>query len=111
MGKKPKPNMRSVEWAEAKRRCRLSEEDVRMAKELGFAPRSLIKNIPSPSQPWKATVKDWIRGLYEKKMQKAAKKAQQQKADSPHVPAEPVEAAVVEDECVDGCLRAKRRSV
>jgi hypothetical protein len=39
-----------------------------MAKELGFQPKSLIKNIPSPSQPWKAPVKDWIRELYEKKI-------------------------------------------
>jgi hypothetical protein len=37
-------------WAEAQRRCGLSDEEVRMAKELGFKPKSLIKNIPSPSQ-------------------------------------------------------------
>jgi hypothetical protein len=28
-------------WAEAARLCRLSPADVRMAKELGFKPRSL----------------------------------------------------------------------
>ena len=55
-------------WAEAKRRCRLSAEDVRMAKELGFKPKSLMKNIPSPSQKWKAPVRDWVRDLYEKKI-------------------------------------------
>lgn len=27
-----------------------------MAKEMGLNPRSLIKNIPSPSQPWKQPV-------------------------------------------------------
>jgi hypothetical protein len=54
-------------WKEAKRRCRLNEEDVRMAKELGFQPRSLIKNIPDPSQKWKAPVNEWIRSLYEEK--------------------------------------------
>jgi len=52
MGKKPGKN--GDEWQEAKRRCRLSDEEVRMAKELGFKPRSLIKNIPAKSQPWKA---------------------------------------------------------
>ena len=36
-------------WAEAARRCRLSPADVRMAKELGFKPRSLLKNQPSPA--------------------------------------------------------------
>ena len=57
-----------IAWAEAKRRCRLSAEEVRMAKELGFKPKSLIKNIPSPSQKWKAPVRYWVRDLYEKKI-------------------------------------------
>jgi hypothetical protein len=60
------PN-RNDSWDEAKRRCRLSDEDVRMAKQLGFGPKSLIKNIPSPSQKWKVPVRDWVRSLYEKK--------------------------------------------
>ncbi len=38
-----------------------------MAKELGMAPKSLIKNIPSNNQQWKAHVKVWVRDLYEKK--------------------------------------------
>ena len=38
-------------WAEAARRCRLSAADVRMAKQLGFKPRSLLKTVPSPQQP------------------------------------------------------------
>jgi hypothetical protein len=54
-------------WSEAKRRCGLNDEEVRMAKELGFQPRSLIQNIPAPSQRWKAPVKEWVRSLYEKK--------------------------------------------
>ncbi len=65
-------------WAEAARRCHLLPADVRMARELGFTPRSLLKNIPSPrgptrrtatmtrcsQQPWKAPVAEWIRDLY-----------------------------------------------
>jgi hypothetical protein len=38
---------KEAEWNEAKRRCRLTDEEVRMAKDLGFQPRSLIKSIPS----------------------------------------------------------------
>ena len=49
MGKKSRKPL--DEWQEARRRCGLSDEDVRMAKELGFRPRSLLKNIPSKSQP------------------------------------------------------------
>ena len=57
-------------WAEAARRCRLSPADVRMAKELGFKPRSLLKNQPSPQQPWKAPVAEWVRDLYAKRQRR-----------------------------------------
>jgi hypothetical protein len=63
MGNKRK---REQEWAEAKRRCRLNDESIQMAKELGLSPRSLIKNIPHAREPWKAPVKDWIQHLYQK---------------------------------------------
>ena len=39
-----------------------------MAKELGFQPKSLIKNIPNRSQQWKAPVNEWVRSLYEQKI-------------------------------------------
>lgn len=55
-------------WAEAKKRCRLNQADIKMAKELGMTPKSLLKNIPSPKQQWKAPVKVWIRDLYESKI-------------------------------------------
>ncbi len=61
-------------WTEAQRRCRLSDEAVRMAKELGIGPRSLIKNIPVPTQQWKAPVEDWVRDLYEKRQRKASRR-------------------------------------
>lgn len=61
-------------WAEAQRRCRLSDEAVRMAKELGLSPRSLIKNIPSPKQQWKAPVEDWVRQIYEKRRGAASRR-------------------------------------
>ena len=54
-------------WAEAQRRCRLSDEAVRMAKELGLSPRSLIRNIPAPTQQWQAPVEDWVRQIYTKR--------------------------------------------
>jgi len=61
------------EWLEAQRRCRLSDEEVRMAKELGIKPRSLIKNIPDKSQPWKAPVGEWVRDLHAKRFGDARK--------------------------------------
>lgn len=38
-------------WDEAKRRCRLNDEDIVLAKRLGLNPKRLIKNIPSKSEP------------------------------------------------------------
>ena len=63
-------------WAEAARRCRLSAADVRMAKELGFKPRSLLKNQPSPQQPWKAPVAEWVRDLYAKRQRRSEQRRQ-----------------------------------
>jgi hypothetical protein len=89
MGKKPIEN--GDEWQEAKRLCRLSDEEVRMARELGLKPRSLIKNTPAKSQPWKAPVSEWIRDLHATRFgearkpdpKKAARKVQ---AESGHEP-------------------------
>lgn len=52
-------------WDEAKKKCRLGEEEIHMAKEMGLNPKSLIKNIPNKKKMWKAPVKDWIRDMYE----------------------------------------------
>lgn len=62
-------------WAEAKRRCRLSNEAVNMAKEMGLNPKSLIKNIPGPKEYWKAPVEDWLRDIYAGRKEKARVKA------------------------------------
>ena len=67
-----KANLQQL-WAEAQRRCRLSDEAVQMAKDLGIGPRSLIKNMPAPTQPWKAPVEDWVRDLYAKRQRKASR--------------------------------------
>lgn len=70
---KANPN-RDAEWKEAKVLCRLNEETVKMAKEMGLNPRSLIKNIPNKTQLWKAPVHVWIREMYEERQEKAMKK-------------------------------------
>lgn len=67
-------NKKDVEWAEAKNKCRLNEETVKMAKEMGLNPRSLITNIPNKSEQWKAPVSIWIQEMYQKRQEKALKK-------------------------------------
>lgn len=54
-------------WVEAKKRCRLNQEDIRKAKELGMKPKSLIKLIPNKDQLWKAPVKVLIEDLHAKR--------------------------------------------
>ena len=81
--KKKKKTKHDPAWAKAKKVCRLNMEDIRMAKELGMSPRSLLKNVPSPSQQWKAPVKEWIRELYEKRQaKKMARKAAKRKSET-----------------------------
>ena len=73
--KKKKPqNKKDRLWAEAKRKCRLNDNDIRIARELGLNPRSLIKNIPSRTEPWKLPVKAWIHEMYEKRREKTSRK-------------------------------------
>ncbi|WP_367361793.1 hypothetical protein [Mesotoga sp.] len=66
---------REEEWKEVKKRCRVGDETIRMAKELGISPKTMIKNIPNKAEKWKAPVDVWIRDMYEKVKEKNAKKA------------------------------------
>jgi hypothetical protein len=60
-----------VLWQEAKKKCRLNNEDIKIAKELGLNPKSLIKNIPNKSEQWKAPVSVWIRDIQKKRQRKS----------------------------------------
>ena len=54
-------------WPEAKKLCRLNQDDIEMAKRLGFGPDSLLRARPDPKQRWKLPVKDWIHELHFKR--------------------------------------------
>jgi hypothetical protein len=72
--KKQPKNKRDRLWTEAKRKCRLNDNDIQIAKEMGLNPQSLIKNIPSKTEQWKLPVKDWIRQMYQKRQEKSERK-------------------------------------
>lgn len=63
MGKKPQRH----DWPEAKKLCRLNQNDIEMAKRLGFSPYALIRARPDPKQKWKLPVKYWIHELHFKR--------------------------------------------
>lgn len=77
-------------WQEAKKKCRLSEEEIKMAKEMGLNPKSLIKNIPNKNEMWKAPVKVWIRDMYEERKRKSERKKENKQSEKR--PAEPTAA-------------------
>jgi len=72
-------------WQEAKKKCRLNNEDIKIAKELGLNPKSLIKNIPNKSEQWKAPVKIWIRGIQEERRSKSLQKQKRKEAEQSDV--------------------------
>lgn len=61
-------------WQEAKKKCKLNLEEIKIAKELGLNPKSLLKNIPSKSEQWKAPVGVWIREMQNDRKRKALQK-------------------------------------
>ena len=61
-------------WQDAKKKCRLNNEDIELAKRLGLNPRSLVKNIPNKSEPWKAPVSVWLHEIDEKRRKKTEQK-------------------------------------
>ena len=65
-------------WQDAKKKCRLNNEDIELAKRLGLNPRSLVKNIPNKSEPWKAPVSVWLHEIDEKRRKKIRAKAETQ---------------------------------
>ena len=77
-------NKKQTEWTEAKKKCRLNEETIQMAKEMGLNPRSLIKNIPSKTQKWKSPVHVWIREMYQKRQEKTLRKKASKKDAQVH---------------------------
>ena len=61
-------------WQEAKRKCRLTTEEIELVKRLGLNPKSLIKNIPNKNQQWKAPVGEWLRDIEATRNENAERK-------------------------------------
>lgn len=79
-GRREKMAYKQELWDEAKKKCRIGDEEIRMAKEMGLNPKSLIKNIPNKKEMWKAPVKDWIHDMYDKRQRKSQQRAKREAA-------------------------------
>jgi predicted nucleotidyltransferase len=59
-------------WAEAKKLCALTDEDLEKAKKLGFTPQTLLRNRRrNRKQRWKLPATDWIRAVWDEKIEHA----------------------------------------
>jgi hypothetical protein len=69
--RRPQPRNGDEAWNEVARRG-VSAEAIRMAREMGLNPRTLLVNIASVrSEAWKAPTDEWIRDLYEKRSRRS----------------------------------------
>jgi hypothetical protein len=68
--KTKKPNQKMQEWADARRRHRLSQAQVQMACELGMNPKNLRKLDNHKQEPWKLPLPRFIEELYAKRFGK-----------------------------------------
>jgi hypothetical protein len=64
-------NKKKATWDDVQRQCGLDADTVRMARELGMSPRTVIANYASTRQEqWKAPTAEWIQKLYQKRFRK-----------------------------------------
>lgn len=66
MNKKTKANQKIQAWIDARKRHRLSDAEVQMARELGMNPTKLGSVDNHRQEPWKMPLKDFIAHLYRK---------------------------------------------
>src|SRR5262245_50099667 len=59
-----------IPWVEAKRRFRLTDEQVQMARELGMNPKKLGKLDNHKQEPWKLPLPQFIEENYQKRFKK-----------------------------------------
>ncbi|HME50777.1 MAG TPA: hypothetical protein VKM55_01040 [Candidatus Lokiarchaeia archaeon] len=63
-----KRKRRPAKWSLVKFRCKVGDDTIRKAKELGMSPRALLaSNASRRDEPWKSPVDRWVDDLYEKR--------------------------------------------
>jgi hypothetical protein len=67
---KKKIPQKLLPWVEAKRRHRLTDAQVQMARELGMNPRKLGKLDNHKQEPWKLPLPQFIEKLYQKRFKR-----------------------------------------
>lgn len=60
-------------WIQAKKKYRLSAEQIAMAKVLGLNPKKFGSLANHRQEPWKAPLGEFIEGIYQERFSKAKK--------------------------------------
>ena len=63
-------NNKDQKWIEAKKKFRLSDTHIQMAKELGMNPKKFGSLANHKQEKWKAPLPDFIEDLYYKRFKK-----------------------------------------
>ena len=66
-----KKHTRDNYWGIAKKKYRLTPNQIKMAKELGMNPRKFGKYAPNKSEPWKGPLGEFIESCYDKRFKKS----------------------------------------
>jgi hypothetical protein len=69
-GKSKNMKPQDKDWIEAKKRYRLTDTHIRMAKELGMNPKRFGGLANHKQEPWKAPLPEFIEGLYFKRFKR-----------------------------------------
>ena len=63
-------NDKNMKWIEAKKKFRLSDMHIQMARELGMNPKKFGSLANHKQERWKAPLPDFIEDLYYKRFKK-----------------------------------------
>lgn len=67
-----RPDQRTRDWIDARKRHRLSHAQVQMARELGFDPKGMRKLDNHKQEPWKLPLPQFIEECYRKRFGREA---------------------------------------
>ncbi len=71
MSKKPRIPHKFHPWIDARRKFRLTDAQIQMARELGLSPKRFAKYADRKGQPWKLPLAEFIESLYIKQFGKS----------------------------------------
>ena len=70
LAKKNRIPHKFLPWIEARKKYRLSDSQIQMARELGLSPKRFSSYADRKQQPWKLPLTEFIEALYEKRFHK-----------------------------------------